>query len=195
MLLPSGQRVKFADPHDAWLTNSGNLLLVDSGLDLVAEISPSGEALWALGGPTDNGTLRDPHRAVRTSFGHLLLADSTGILTLDKRGRVVNRTGTFVSDTGHAIRLTRPKALLDTPTTTIIADPRVGEHDLIGLIKARGVAYEVLNLDGGEQFPSASDICTLHQPRWLALSQEKRVVISDYSGHRLIETIPSPKTV
>jgi len=189
--LPSKKKVEFRDPHDILPIKGGNLLVVDSALGLLIELNMEGEVNWVLGDPETDDALYDPHQVVAISPSRLLLVDNTGIVTVAYRGHILDRTKSLVSCAGTSIELTRPKALLNTKRALFIADPYESRHDFVLLDKRHGVSHEILGMNRNEQRPTASDLYSLHQPRWLTLSRDKHLMISDYSGHRLIEISPA----
>jgi len=169
-----GRELSLSDPHDARPLPNGNVLIVDSARDLVAEVTWSGRVEWIL----DADVLSDPHNAQMLGDGTCIVCDSGHHRVLfAQAGRVV-RELTELRDSRARYRFFRPRyaevaadgslAVVDTGNNRVLCANAAGE-----------LQWELTRVPD-------SPLPTLCQPRWAHLVSSREVLVSDHFHHRIL---------
>jgi sugar lactone lactonase YvrE len=169
-----GRELVLSDPHDVRPLPNGNILIVDSARDLVAEADWSGRVEWIL----DAEVLSDPHNAQSLPDGTCIVCDSGHHRVLFARAGRVVRELTELRDGRARYRFFRPRyaevaadgslAVVDTGNNRVLCANAAGE-----------LQWELAAIPD-------SPLPTLCQPRWAHLVNSDEVLISDHFHHRIL---------
>lgn len=177
-----GPPVAFSDPHDLVCLDDGSILVVDTGLEAIIRCSPDGELLAQFrAGEVGWG---DPHQVLRTTHGWLV-AHENGLGLLSPRLEARDTIGALGTAIGP-IALRHLKALARSPGGGFFASGTFdGTDGLLAIPWAGrpGRAHLVTHV----RRPGDGALDALSVPRFIDASDPRRILLSDYGGHRLLE--------
>ncbi len=165
------------DPHHAVGLENGNLLFVDSDLDLVAEATWSGEVVWALdSGPPCH--LKDPH-SVFLHANRLVISDSQRdrVLLTRPGGSEIREIREF-SDRGKLYRFCGPRyAEVASDGTLVVVD--TDNNRILGGTLDGALLWEI-NAAAGSRVP------LMRFPRWARMTDAATLLVCDHFNHRVL---------
>lgn len=181
-----GDVLPLGDPHQAELTRTGKLFLVDSDLGRVFVVDDDDSVLAQWG---EGGQLADPHQARLLHGGGLLIADSANgrVLELDRDGGIRWQLSHTLDPGGVpplALRYPRSAELMP-DDTLVIAD---SDANRIVRVDRRGrVIWSVGPLlDVGAEPAAAPEI---RVPKWVEFDRIGRLLVADHYNSRVVALV------
>ncbi|MBA9088676.1 DNA-binding beta-propeller fold protein YncE [Fontibacillus solani] len=170
------QAIPLWDPHSIEKVQGNQLLITDSGSNIVAIIDRSGSVSWMYN--NENYLLDDPHYATLSQHNSIYIVDTNNnrILEVDlQSNRILNVIEYVYNKNNEKIKLNKPKWI------DIISDSEMAildsQNNCLMVVNIRDDKYpEIMHITG-------SNICN---SRW-ACRQGSSYFISDFWQHDLLK--------